>query len=77
MSSWCENVIPINHTDPMMLEKFRAAFNENIVARTFPPLEENENQNTTINPETLVPHNYQMGSCAYTDLHEQHWSSDV
>ena len=34
----------------MMLEKFRAAFNENIVARTFRPLEENENQNTTINP---------------------------
>ena len=43
MSSWCENVISINHTDPMMLEKFRVAFNENIVAQTFRPLEENEN----------------------------------
>ena len=43
MSSWCENVISINHTDPMMLETFRAAFNENIVAQTFRPLEENEN----------------------------------
>jgi len=77
MSSWCENVISINHTDSMVLEKFHVAFNENIVARTFRPLEENENQNTTINPEASVPHNYQMGSCAYTNLHEQHWSSDV
>ena len=77
MSSWCENVISINHTDSMVLEKVRVAFNENIVAGTFRPLEENENQNPTINPEASVPHNYQMGICAYTNLHEQHWSSDV
>ena len=42
MPSWCENVISINHVDPLMLEKFRNAFNENTVAQTFRPIEENE-----------------------------------